>query len=503
MNNKATIYARFSSARQKEASIEDQLRICRQWCDQRGYKVVAEYCDRAKSGRTDDRPQFQQMIANAGESDIILVYAMDRFSRDRFDAPIYKKRLSDKGVKVVSATEAMPDGPEAMIIEGLYEAMAAMEAAHISQRTRRGMEGNALKCHHNGVHVFGYNCEADGTYTVNEGQAAIVREMFSRRLTGEAPNSIARDLAQRGVKSPRGTACSYAMVKSALTNEKYVGVYSWGDTRVEGGMPAIVDRETFMAAQRVISKKVRGEEDWHDFAFAGKGVCLGCGMNLVGTSGHGGSGKRYDYYRCSHKCGVKPIRADVMEAAVVKELRTLLSDRETALYIARAVADCISNDETAESRLQMAQASLAEAKQGIANIMRAVEQGMDYRDVADRLAELKAQRDRAESDVELWRERRDEFDPESFADFLQAGDGLTDRKLLDGFVWQVQLDDELIVAILNYDRDGDKEKSEPAFLEIERGFAELESGSPNLNICEHRIALVDGRVAVVIDRHAA
>lgn len=89
MPKRAVIYARFSCNRQREASIEDQLRVCREWCAREGYEVAAEYCDRAVSGRTDDRPEFQRMIANAGESEIVLVYMMDRFSRGEYDAPIY------------------------------------------------------------------------------------------------------------------------------------------------------------------------------------------------------------------------------------------------------------------------------------------------------------------------------------------------------------------------------------------------------------------------------
>ena len=94
MPKTAVIYARFSCSKQREASIEDQLRVCREWCAREGYGVVAEYCDHAFSGRSDNRPMFQEMIANAGESDIVLVYMMDRFSRSEYDAPIYKKELA-------------------------------------------------------------------------------------------------------------------------------------------------------------------------------------------------------------------------------------------------------------------------------------------------------------------------------------------------------------------------------------------------------------------------
>ena len=83
--NTAVVYARFSCSKQREASIEDQLRVCTRWCADNGYAIVGTYIDRAYSGRTDERPEFQRMIANAGESEIVLVYMMDRFSRDIYD----------------------------------------------------------------------------------------------------------------------------------------------------------------------------------------------------------------------------------------------------------------------------------------------------------------------------------------------------------------------------------------------------------------------------------
>lgn len=494
---RAVIYARFSCSRQREASIEDQLRVCHEWCAREGHEVVAEYCDRAASGRTDERPEFQRMVENAGESDLCVVYMMDRFSRDIYDAPIYKKRLRDHGVKVVSATESMPDGPEALLMESIYEAMAAMESAHTSQRTRRGMEGNALKCLHNGVPVFGYRFGDDGRYEVDDAQAEVVREVFARRCDGESPTSIARDLASSGVKTSHGKPCSHAMVAAMLRNEKYVGVYSWGGVRVENGMPAIVDREVFDMAQRVRSKKVRGDEEWGDYAFAGRGVCMGCGMNLVGTSAHGSSGRRYDYYRCGNKCGCKPVRADWLEHAVVDELRRMLANRETAREIAIRVCEGVT-DGQAQAKADAARKSATEAQRGIENIMAAIEAGMPYADVADRLAQLKLQRARGESEAAAW-SRRATIDPDDFADFLQVGLTLADRELLDAFVWQVIVGDELVIVILNYDVESGK----PATLEYRRdGFAEIEFGSPDVQICERRLTLVGGVLAFAFPRAA-
>jgi DNA invertase Pin-like site-specific DNA recombinase len=157
------IYAKFNCSKQREASIEDQLRTCTEWCTANGYRVVGTYSDFARSGRSDDRPEFQRMVDNAGEAEVAVVYMMDRFSRDPYDAPVYKKRLRDAGRRVVSATESMPDGLEAILLEKVYEGVAAIKSAHITQWVRRGMRGNALRCMYNGVRVYGYRFAEDGT----------------------------------------------------------------------------------------------------------------------------------------------------------------------------------------------------------------------------------------------------------------------------------------------------------------------------------------------------
>lgn len=454
------IYARFSCSKQREASIDDQLRVCRNWCDREGYSVVAEYCDYAISGRTDDRPNFQRMIANAGESDIVLVYMMDRFSRGEYDAPIYKRELSLKGVKLVSALEQIPDSPEGIIYEKLLEGLAACESRKTSIRVKRGMEGNALKCKTNGVRVYGYTSDDDDRYVIDEEQARVVVECFRRRIQGETVNHIFRDLALRGVKTSTGGPCNYAMVHKMLRNRKYIGEYSWGGIVQEDGMPRIIDDETFFAAQRVRGKKVRADESWGEFRLAGKIICKSCGRTMQGVSGRGRKKVKYEYYRC-RKCSVKPVRRDWVEAEIVKRLREVLCDREEALRIAHMVCD---GDIVAEVRAERkrAAASLREAETGLANILCAIEKGIIVPGTKERIAELEAQRDRARLDAKSLEDRV--IEPEDFADFLQFGATLDDAALLDAFVYQVMVSDEDVIATLNYD----DEKNEPARLEIAR-----------------------------------
>lgn len=307
MPKRAVIYARFSCNRQREASIEDQLRVCREWCAREGYEVAAEYCDRAVSGRTDDRPEFQRMIANAGESEIVLVYMMDRFSRGEYDAPIYKRELATHGVKLVSALEQIPDSPEGIIYEKLLEGLAACESRKTAIRTKRGMEGNALKCKTNGVRIFGYRRNGDDEYEVDEAQAAWVREAFALRLERMSMNAIAREFARRGLRTRKGNPCGQAMVQQMLRDRRYTGRYEWGGIVREGGMPAIVDEVTFMEVQGIKCRKQRSSENWGDFALAGAALCAECGRNLQGVSGRGRNNVKYEYYSCPGSC-VRNIR---------------------------------------------------------------------------------------------------------------------------------------------------------------------------------------------------
>lgn len=461
----AVIYARFSCSKQREASIEDQLRECRAWCSREGYEVVAEYCDKAISGRTDDRPEFQKMISNAGESSIVLVYMMDRFSRDPFDAPIYKRELQQHGVKLVSALENIPDSPEGIIYEKLLEGLAACESRKTSIRTRRGMEGNASKCLHNGVRCYGYDFAEDGRYAINDVKAEFVREAFRRRLEGEAINSIARDFASRGVRSYKGNPCSYEMIYQMLRNEKYTGVYEWGGVRVEGGMPAIISKEEFMATQLVKSKKQRKNEEWGEFALSGRVVCGACGHNMPGVSGRGSTGKKYDYYACK-RCDMKAVRKDWLESEIAKNLRMILEDRSEATKIAQAVAKC-QNDATLQAEKKQAQALKNEAERGLSNILAAIEKGLVVEGMQERADALREQKARAELSLQLVEE--EEFDPEDFADFLQQGATLDDKTLLAAMVWNCAVKQDEVIVTLNYDI-----KKEPAQLTLERVLTDCE-----------------------------
>lgn len=111
-------YGRFSSKKQNETSTQAQLIECKAFAERNGYNIIGEYIDEGISGRSDERPQFQQMIADSANKTFkfVLVYALDRFSRSKTDSVKYKAILATNGVRVISAKENITDDPARSII---------------------------------------------------------------------------------------------------------------------------------------------------------------------------------------------------------------------------------------------------------------------------------------------------------------------------------------------------------------------------------------------------
>lgn len=234
----AVIYARYSSAGQREESIEDQVRVCRQAAERDGAAVARVYHDDATTGRTaEGRDGFLRMVADArrGLFDVVYVYKLDRFARNRYDAAVYKAKLRRCGVELRSATEAVGDGPESILLESMLEGLAEYYSVALAENVKRGQLGNAMKCKHNGVRTYGYDLGEDGYYHVNEEEAAVVRRMFRMYADGASMPEIAAAMPEARTKM--GKPLSVGFISKSLRLEKYRGVYSCGQTRVEAECP--------------------------------------------------------------------------------------------------------------------------------------------------------------------------------------------------------------------------------------------------------------------------
>jgi site-specific DNA recombinase len=196
---KAVLYARVSSERQaeKDLSIPSQLKALRNYALGKNWQIVREFVDEAESARTANRPKFQEMIQCAKQRptpfDVILVWKLSRFARNREDSIIHKRDLKKHGVSVVSINEQVDDSPTGQLLEGLIETLDEFYSANLSQDTRRGMKENAQRGHLNGARVaYGYratskdfNGHSKRVMEVCPNEACAVKKAFELALDGE------------------------------------------------------------------------------------------------------------------------------------------------------------------------------------------------------------------------------------------------------------------------------------------------------------------------------
>lgn len=158
--------------------------------------------------------------------DIVLVWKLDRFARDRFDSAYYKRILKKNGARVISAKETISQGAEGILLESMLEGYAEFYSAELAEKTKRGMKENALKCKVNGVVVpLGYMEDSEHRFAIDEAYAPIVREVFALYLDGKGYKQIAQFLAEKGVRQKSGKPITPNVVYTMLRNRKYIGEY--------------------------------------------------------------------------------------------------------------------------------------------------------------------------------------------------------------------------------------------------------------------------------------
>ncbi|MBQ8468239.1 MAG: recombinase family protein [Clostridia bacterium] len=303
---KAVIYARYSSAGQTEQSIDGQLRVCREYTEHNKIEIVGEYIDRAMTGTNDNRPEFQRMIDDASRKlfDIIIVYKLDRFSRNKYDSVVYKHKLGQYNVRVVSATEAISDTPEGAIMEGLLEMFAEMYSKDLSQKVKRGMKESILKGNYIGGHVlYGYKV-VDKKLVIDEETAPAIRYLFEEYATGKSKKQIVAELNAKGY-TIRGKKFTYNSLQNNLRNKKYAGIFDNGVLQNDNYYPAIIDKKLFNQVQVMLDTHKHApahEKAKVEFLLTGKAFCGHCGAPMVGTScGKDKHSRVHYYYNCANK----------------------------------------------------------------------------------------------------------------------------------------------------------------------------------------------------------
>jgi len=448
---RVALYARYSSDNQRDASIEDQLRQCRERAAREGWTVVDSYSDRAISGASLIRSGIQSLLADAqpGRFDMVLSEALDRISRDQEDVAGVFKRLRFAGVTIATLSE----GEINELHVGLKGTMNALFLKDLAIKTHRGIRGRVEAGKIGGGNAYGYRVvhqlDANGEpirgeREIVEDRAEIVRRIFREYVAGKGPKKIAADLNRDGIPSPSGnrwndtTIRGNRIISSGILNcELYIGIIRWNRQKklknpdtgrvtyrfnpesewIRADVPElrIVSQELWDAAKarqdeltglykkqaeasraatRTMMAKNGGLNATHRPRTLLSGL-LFCGC-CDGTYARRGQ----DRFACiNHVLGngcdnARTIAREALEARVLTGLRERMMTPDMAAEAMRAYAK--ETNRLNRERRNTAEASrreLAETAKAIAEIVRVIEQGGWHRALSDRLTQLEAKQD--------------------------------------------------------------------------------------------------------------
>ena len=466
---KAVIYARYSSSSQTENSIEGQVRECQAFAERQGMTVLNTYIDRALSAKTDNRPRFQKMIKDSvkGNFEIILVWKLDRFARNRYDSATHKAKLKKHGVKVVSATEPISQDSTGILLESLIEGYNEYFSAELAEKVKRGHAENALKRKWNGGgKPVGYYVDDDRHLQIDSLTSPFALEAFKMYDEGAKVVEIVDYLNNNGIKTYRHQAMSINSVQRMLKNRAYIGEYHYGQHIYPDGVPQLVPIDLFERVQEKIAKNKKAParhkaED--DYLLTTKLFCGKCGKYMVGESGTGQPGRVYHYYKCvgvkKHKtCDKKSIRKDKIEDIVVQQAVNMLADESIIEKIADMVLDLQKKENTT---LPFLRKQLAEVEKGIENMLNAIQKGVVTSSTQKRLVELESSKEELEVRIIKEEMKKPMLTREQILFWLYKFRGLNvtvrehRQRLIDTFINAVYLYDDKIVITFNY-KDGSK-----------------------------------------------
>ena len=469
----AAIYARYSSHSQTEQSIEGQLAAAHAYAESHGYTVVHEYCDRAQTGRNDNRDAFQQMLSDTDKHqfDVIITWKVDRIGRNREDIAFNKHRCKKNGIRIEYVAENLPDSAESVILESVLEGMAEYYSLQLSTNIRRGQLESArkLQCI-GGTRPLGYDVDRETKrFIINPQTAPIVKQIFEKYAEGSTETEIIAWLNEQGIRTTKKKPFSKSSLATLLHNEKYIGVYVYKDiVRVEDGVPAIVDKELFDKVQELMKVNRRApSHTWthQDYILTDKLFCGKCGSPMVGESGFSHTGAKHSYYSCvGHRkkktCDKRPVRQDWIERKVLEATRDLLADDELLDFIAdKTYAYYLSVNGNAEQKTVL-ENELASINTSIDRLISAIEAGAFNDRIKTRLDDLNTQKTQITASIaEMELASGFRLTRDHIAFFLRAfrdadiSDRACQKRLVQTFVNAVFVYDDKIKIVYNYTSD--------------------------------------------------
>lgn len=366
---KVAIYARVSTTEQAEEgySIDEQIRVLKEFCEKEGYGVYDEYVDRGISGKNiTGRPAIKRLLADAEQKkfDIVLVWKMNRLARKSLDLMNIVEQLNSKNIAFRSYTEKYEtETPTGKLHFQMMAAIAEYERNNIAENVKMGMIARAKDGQWNGGQVMGYDVvEKDSEnkkrkqtgLQINEQEAKIIRLIFQMYTTGHGYKAIANKINQDGYRTKKNKTFSLNAIKTIVTNPVYAGYIrynvrrDWNEKRrnninpnpiiVKGEHPSIISEETWKIAQKVYKECSCKPNRIHEGVFPLTGImrCPQCGAGMVigrRTTNRTKSGEKrvLEYYICGAwknkgtvACRSNAVRTEYADDYVLNKLEALM-----------------------------------------------------------------------------------------------------------------------------------------------------------------------------------
>ena len=456
----AVIYARYSSHNQRDVSIEQQVEACMKYAKDSGLNVVDTYADRAITGRSDRRPNFQRMMrdAEAGKFEFVISWKSNRIGRNMLQAMLNETRLADCGVRAVFVEEDFEDNAAGRFALRSMMNVNQFYSENMAEDIQRGLDDNASKCLVNGNGGFGFKRGEDGRYALDSPKDAIVREIFERVAKREPIVDIMNSLNERGIKTSRGGKWNRSSFQKMLINERYRGVYIYRDHYIEGGVPRIVSDDIFYKVQEVVNmnkqvKTKRRRTENGTYLLTGKLFCGHCKSHMTGISGTSGRGYLHFYYTCRKRrvekaCKKRNVQRDYIERIVAKAIKDYCLNDEILEVIADQTVE-YNKKQLQNNELILLEQELASVNTGLQNLLRAIEAGIFSDTTRQRMLDLEKQKASLECKIEEFKFNVVPIDREDLiAGLAMFRDGDIEDKR-----FQAALFDTFLVAVYIYDNN--------------------------------------------------
>lgn len=440
---KVVLYARYSSTNQREVSAEEQIRYCKEYAERMEFEVVGEYIDKAMTGTNANRRNFLRMIDDSKFRTFryVIVYANNRFARNRFDKQYYKRELQKNGVDILYSTQEILNGnsPDSILYESLDDGISEWYSRNLAVEVmKKGHLPNAQKCLHNGgTPPFGYNV-VNQRLVLNADEAPVVKMIFDWYVfQGYGYNRIAKELNERGFRNKAGEPFKGTSIRDMLLNEKYTGTYVYNKRssfdsmgkrnnsklkddseiiRVEDAFDAIISKETFDKVRKAMeSRKGRNACNQAQEVYLLSGIvkCGVCGHNLHGNRKPSNrNGSYHITYKCNNRdkngikvCHNKEVNKIYLERAIMHYI-SQMCEGDNFQLIMQELRRYAKEQNEGNGELKLLETKYNKVDREISNIIKAIKGGFDAEELMAEYAALKEDKSKLSAQIEIERQKQ-------------------------------------------------------------------------------------------------